>query len=651
MRGVETPPASQEREFSVFVRLAGLFCMLAAVLLAGCSATIRNSLTPPGTNPAPAPPSSPPPASSQSGALRIAPQYAALGPGQTFQFQSTGAGSAQTEWLVNGVPGGSAATGTVSSSGNYTAPATVTQSENVTVTAALTASPQQNYATAVVSLIAPAQAACPQATGNPQVALESIYLPAPGKLSVQFGVTTSYGVNTWQVATPSPNGGQVQVYVAGMLGQTLYHMRPQVVLDDGATYTGPDQTCTTGAPPVTSPVQVTTPGGGTPQPGIEMWNTMVPQSDTEAFATDLNGNVIWTYSYPHASSDVIQGIQLLPNGDLLMVISYLSSLSQDANSGLINEVREIDLAGNTVRELTMDELNQKLAADNLRDAQGNLYQLGSFHHDVLALPNGHWVLLATYLRKYASLPGYHGSVNVTGDALVDVDQNGNPDWVWNTFDHLDVNRHPMNFPDWTHSNGMLYSSDDHNLLLSMRHQNWIIKINFLDGTGSGDVMWRLGEGGDFKLAGGTDPTDWFYAQHGMSYFTPNTTGVFRLGLMDNGNDRIFPSPAGQVTCLPGKPPSAQCYSTMPVLEINETNMTATLVTHYILPPSDYSFFGGNAESLENGDLEVDFCAPATGAIVQELDPQAKQVVWQAITPKADQYHVYRMPSLYPGVQW
>ena len=82
----------------------------------------------------------------------------------------------------------------------------------------------------------------------------------------------------------------------------------------------------------------------------------------------------------------------------------------------------------------------------------------------------------------------------------------------------------------------------------MRHQNWIIKIEYLDGQGSGNVMWRLGEGGDFKLVGGTDPTDWFYAQHGMSYFTPNTTGVFRIGLMDNGNDRIFPT--GPVICKP-----------------------------------------------------------------------------------------------------
>jgi hypothetical protein len=38
-------------------------------------------------------------------------------------------------------------------------------------------------------------------------------------------------------------------------------------------------------------------------------------------------------------------------------------------------------------------------------------------------------------------------------------------------------------------------------------------------------MWRLGDGGDFKLVDGADPSDWFYTQHGMNYFTLNTTGV------------------------------------------------------------------------------------------------------------------------------
>jgi hypothetical protein len=118
----------------------------------------------------------------------------------------------------------------------------------------------------------------------------------------------------------------------------------------------------------------------------------------------------------------------------------LSSLTVNASPGLLNEVREVDLVGNTVRSITMDALNQSLAASNLRDADGNSYQLRSFHHSVLALPNGHWILLAAYTKNYTNLPGYTGATSVLGDALIDVDQNSNPVWVWNAFDNLDINR-------------------------------------------------------------------------------------------------------------------------------------------------------------------------------------------------------------------
>ncbi len=629
--------AQQPRCYAWAVIL-GAACLL---LFSGCA---NVTLTPNAAKP----PTSGPPKAGQSGAVTITPQYVALAPGQKFQFQANG-GGAQLTWTVNAAAGSSGSPGSVDSSGNYTAPASVSQSENVTVTVASATSPQQDYATAVVSIMEPGQVYCPSVINNPQVALYTVYLPAPGKASVQFGQTTDYGLNTWQVATPTANGGEVQIYVAGMRAHSTYHMRAQVQLDNGATYNDVDQTCATGTPPLTSPVQVSTPGVGSPQPGIELWNTLLPHNLNQVFASDLKGNVIWTYQYTGTVQDLVQGIQLLPNGHLLMVISYLSSLTAGIEPKTINSVREVDLAGNTIREITMDALNQKLAASQLRDAEGNPYHLDSFHHDVLALPDGHWVLLAAYQKTYASLAGSPANTAVTGDALVDVDQNLNPDWVWNTFDHLDINRHPMNFPDWTHSNDMLYSSDDHNLLLSIRHQNWIVKIEFLDGQGSGKILWRLGQGGDFKLVGGTDPTDWFYAQHGMNFFTANTTGVFRLGLLDNGNDRLYPT--GRVQCIPAGPTVPQCYSTVPVLSIDENAMTATFVTHLIPPPSYFSFFGGNAELLTNGDIEVNFSAPLAGATVEELDPTGTSVVWQAMTPHADQFHVNRLPSLYPGVQW
>jgi hypothetical protein len=622
-------------------------------LLAGCGVTQ-------GTEPPPnaAPPTGPAPVATSTGSVTISPQYAALLPGQKIQFTASSTTGGALTWLVDGVAGGSAATGTIDASGEYSAPAALAQSANFTIEAQLTSSPQQNNATAIASVINPG-AIYP--TANPQVMQYSIDLPAPGKVSVDFGPTTSYGRSTWQLASPT-DGGQVNVYVAGMLAQTLYHLRARIVLDDGATLSDADHDqyasglpTQTGSPPMTSPVTVT--GSGTPQPGIELWNTILPAGDTQAFATDLQGNVLWTYSYSGSSLDQIQGIQLLPNGDFLMVISYLSSLSSNIanrSGNTINAVREVDLAGNTVRELSMSALNQSLGAAGFRDSNGNPYQLGSFHHDVLVLPNGHWVVLADTTRNYTNLPGYPGITSVLGDVLVDVDQNLTPDWVWSSFDHLDVNRHPMNFPDWTHANDMLYSADDHNLLLSIRHQNWVVKIDFNDGQGSGNILWHLGEGGDFTLldaAGQPDnnSADWFYAQHGMDYFTPNTTGVFRLGLMDNGNDRIFST--GQANCPADTPGSAQCYSTVPLLELNEANMTATFVTHEVPPPSFYSFFGGNVQQLANGDLHANFCAPLAGAMVQELDPTGSTVVWQATTPNADQFRVERLPSLYPGVQW
>jgi len=575
--------------------------------------------------------------------VTITPQYAAIAAGQTFQFSAKSSNGGAIQWSVSG--GGS-----INQSGNYTAPASVSQSENVTITAALSSNPTKDFATAVMAVIKPGTVGCPDFTGNPQVAQYTVYLPAPGKVGVEFGQTASYGRDTWQLRTPSPNGGQVQLWVAGMLGKTTYHMRGRAVLDNGAVFDDLDQTCTTGTPPPTSAVTATK--IGTPQPGIEMWNTVQPAEDAQVFATDLNGNVIWTYSYAHDKADLVQGAQLLPNGDVLMVISFLSSLNLPNEGSLIDEVREVDLAGNTVRSLKVADLDKKLASmPNLHDAQGTTYNFKSFHHDVVVLPNGHWVILADYAKGYSNLQGFPGSIPVLGDAIVDVDANGNPDWVWNTFDHLDVNRHPMNFADWTHSNNMLYSTDDHNLLLSMRHQNWIIKIEFLDGKGSGKVMWRLGEGGDFKLEGGVDPVDWFYAQHGMNYVTANTTGVWRMVLMDNGNDRII-APGQQLNCNPFKPPlPSGCYSTMPVLEINENAMTATIVKHYEPGPSSFSYFGGNAEPLANGDYEITFAATPNGGLVQELDPATLQVVWQGATPGASQYHVLRWPSLYPGVQW
>lgn len=539
---------------------------------------------------------------------------------------------------------------------NYTpttpsAPAT----QNATLNLGLGGVPaetQQMVALTGTSAALPAGQVTP--TDNPQVALYTMTLPFPGTMTVNFGTTTSYGLQTWSQSTPTA-GGQVSIFVAGMLASTMYHMQAAVTLSNGITANDTDHTFTTGAVPANMQLalQASTTSGMTPQPGLEVLNTL-NGNPSGVLISDLSGNILWTYANPgNQNLNFIDGVKPLPNGDLLMVIGANSGvpLNGPVPDGTINEIREVNLAGDTVHEVTIDDLNAELA--NATCAECNV-TLGTFHHDVTPLPNGHVLVLANSTRSLSpsSTPPLTnngtGATTVLGDVIVDLDQNMQPVWAWNTFNHLDPNRHPMSFPDWTHANAIVYSTDDGNILFSMRHQNWVIKINYANGTGNGSVLWRLGQGGDFTLVGGTDPTDWEYAQHGPSFFGTYTSGVFSLGLMDNGDDRMFPT---AVTCgASGAPPCL--YSTVPVWQIDETAKTATFTFHQILPPSLYSNFGGNTEQLANGNVEYDLCGTPTYSYVYEVTPTSTpQTVWSLHATGTYLYRAFRISSMYPGVQW
>lgn len=483
-------------------------------------------------------------------------------------------------------------------------------------------------------------------TKNPQVALYTVQPSSPGKVSVEFGPTTAYGLTTWERPTPQ-DGSPVKIYVAGMKASTTYHMRAVVKYNDGKVGMDTDHTFKTGSlpPEILQGATVKTGAGATPQSGVELIDATLSDLPKylEAYATDLKGNLIWGYNYPEwEKNSIVQPIKLLPNGNFGVVISYASQfvLKPEMRSK-INTLREIDLAGNTVRELPLDELNKRMKT------AGYTFTLLDYHHDFAILPNGHLIVLANLVKPYTDLPGFPGSTQVIGDVLIDLDPDWNPVWVWNEFDHLDVNRHPMEFPDWTHTNAVVYSPDDGNLLVSMRHQNWIVKVDYRNGEGQGNILWRLGDEGDFQLVNGADPEDWFYAQHNPSFQTNKTAGKFSLAIFDNGDDREQPSGCddpGQAACL---------YTTIPVFDIDEPAMTATLKFHEIIPAAQYSFYGGATARLANGNLEYDLCAEPgyTGTVREVTMDSAARMVWEMTVTHSNLYRASRIPSLYPGVQW
>jgi arylsulfate sulfotransferase len=488
------------------------------------------------------------------------------------------------------------------------------------------------------------------ATNNPQVALYTMTLPFPGSMTVQFGTTSSYGLTTWAQSTDTA-GDQVSILVAGMKASTLYHMAATIQFSNGITVTDKERTFTTGAVPNNPGLKLalttsTTPGL-TPQPGLELLDPL-----TGIVITDLSGNTVWTYANPGTYPEtLIQGVKMMDNGDILMAIGIGSGnpLQGPTPADAFIEIREVNLAGDTQRDISISDLNAELSTATCSECQVTLQ---TFHHDVTPLPDGGWLVLANALMDLSATtkPALTNAPaqTVLGDVVVVLDKNLHPVWVWNEFNHLDPNRHPMQFPDWTHSNAVVYSPDDGNILISMRHQNWVIKVDYVNGSGTGKILWRLGEGGDFTLKGGTDPTDWEYAQHAPSFFSNNTSGVFSLGLMDNGNDRIFPS--GVQCNATGGPPCL--YTTAEVFQLDEGAKTATITFHQKLPIALFSFFGGNAEELANGNVEYDLCGLNNGSLVNEVTQEDNpKTVWSMGITGKNFYRAFRIPSLYPGVQW
>jgi arylsulfate sulfotransferase len=154
--------------------------------------------------------------------------------------------------------------------------------------------------------------------------------------------------------------------------------------------------------------------------------------------------------------------------------------------------------------------------------------------------------------------------------------------------------------------------------------------------------------GGFTLMNGTDPTDWFYAQHGLSFVSTRTTGKFTLAAFHNGDDRVFPS--GVTGGTTGEPPCL--CSAAPVIEIDgQTAKTATLGFNPTAP--SYAFWGGNSAVLSNGNLE--FCESAGGPntigdIYEVTQRTASTRVWRMMVG-LNAYRGQRIPGLYLGVQW
>lgn len=158
----------------------------------------------------------------------------------------------------------------------------------------------------------------------------------------------------------------------------------------------------------------------------------------------------------------------------------------------------------------------------------------------------------------------------------------------------------------------------------------IIKIDFRDGAGNGEVIWRLGREGDFSIVSG-EPNPWFTHPHQPEFISANQLSVF-----DNGNTRV------EETDIP--------FSRGQIYELDEVNMTATLLLSVDL--GNYSPALGSSQPLSNGNLHFNTGHQGTrdGALATSMEILPDGSIAHVVDSFASMYRSFRLQNLYsiPG---
>ena len=416
------------------------------------------------------------------------------------------------------------------------------------------------------------------------------------------------------------------LYVAGMRADTGYRMRAELV-NGGNAKQGAWLPFHTGILDGTlSPVAITVPRpAGTPvSEPIMIYGPVSLGGGRSAFATDLSGRVVWYLPTKESLTRVI------PGGRFLLLGEGMNSANDTRQEQLL---LERDLAGNVIRETNASRLGEQLDRFGIHSdcRAGGKECLSGVHHEAIRLPNGHTLVIAGLERMMpAGTQGAKEAVDVLGDVVIDLDEEFQVANVWNEFDHLDLKRVSVfaakcktggggcppvllapEANGWTHSNALNYIPSTGDFLVSIPEQDWLVKVDWKNGKGSGNILWRFGKGGDFKIEG--DPNQWFSYAHDVG-FEPAGSNV--LTVSDDSHFRHNADP--------------KALTRVQAWKLDEDKRTATLA--YNTEVGGYSICCGSAQILKNGGYHsvagwVDFASPhglsvetdKNGKIVQTLE--------------------------------
>ena len=242
-------------------------------------------------------------------------------------------------------------------------------------------------------------------------------------------------------------------------------------------------------------------------------------------------------------------------------------------------------------------------------------------HDLLILPNNHKVAFAAIpviMDLSSELTLVDTARQVRHFVIEKFTENNIAYVFWNTLNHFDITDLPESIiPNANGEINLLHMNaiepvNDSIFLISLRTINQIAKINIF----TDEVIWRLG--GNRNEFTFVNDDRGFTDQHNVRLLPNGNITIF-----DNGN--YHPEP----------------YSSMIEYELDEENMTATLVRRTVSDSLYNSGKKGGGQRLPNGNDFIDWGQNLEPVTATEITPDG-ETIWSAYFPKSN-YRITKYP--------
>jgi len=305
---------------------------------------------------------------------------------------------------------------------------------------------------------------------------------------------------------------------------------------------------------------------------------------------DWDGNVIWDYTIPPQLGKQHHDIELLPNGNILIIASAEISLAEVIQAGSSTTLTEIK-------------------SEQIIEVQPNLDSGGG-----------------TVVWTWKAWEHLIQDADPTKDNYGNISQSP---------ERIDVNFLNHSTADWLHVNGVGYNAEFDQIIISVHNfsEFWIIDHSTTTAQAASSAGGAYGQGGDLLYRWGNPQAYDQGTANDQKLFLQHHTQWIPESHPDGGKIIMFNNQAGTL--------SGQDYSSVGIVNLpvdangfytyeGAAYAPAYFDWSYIAPtPTDfYSHIISGVQRLENGNTLI--CEGVTGRFFEVNEN--KEVVWQYINP-------------------